>query len=513
MGTTSSTARARSRKAGPARRITRRTLAGAGALALAGAAGIASAEWNFAPRIGVGAVTTDNVALQPDGLEQDELAVRLRPGFMLTNEDSGRLDAEVTYELDALFYTEDSDRDESFHNLAAQGLLEAVPRRFFIQGSAVYDQAIIDASAPIPLSNVSITSNRADYWSADVNPYFIQEIGSSLYARADYAFGAVRYDDVDPAQGSNVDDLERRNVIGTFGTRPDNPGIAWTAVYDSQVVDYDRFGQYELESAIADVRFPVGQQWVLIGRGGVETDATIDARTGGLEADLWEAGLRFERSRDEFIEVRAGNRFFGNTYFAEIEKGRGRGRINLSYNEQPTTIGLEQLLLPDVEQTPGQGPGFQITDLNDDLYVNKELAARITWRTARMTFGLDLRDIKREYLENDFTDGEQSVGFSWNWQLGPRTTVELYGFGATVEFPGTEVEDELKQGIVTISRRLGRQTLVDLSFRHDRRDSDTVQQANVYRENAVELMLTRWFGNAQPDMGGASRGGSRGIRR
>jgi len=512
MATTSSTVRAartRSRN-----RRAPRALAGAGALLLAGAAGIASAEWTFAPRIGVGAVTTDNVALAPEGLEEDELALRVRPGFVLTNDDSGRLDAEINYELDSLFYTEDGDRDESFHNLAAQGLLEAVPRRFFIAGSAVYDQAIIDADAPIPLSNVSITTNRADYWSADVNPYFIQEIGSNLYARADYAFGVVRYDDVDPAQGSNVDDLERRNVIGTFGTRPDNPGIAWAVIYDSQVVDYDRFGQYELESAIADIRFPVGQQWMLIGRGGVETDATTDARTGGLEADLWEAGIRFERSRDEFIELRAGNRFFGNTYFVEIEKGRGRGRINLSYNEQPTTIGLEQLLLPDVEQTPGEGPGFQITDLSDDLYVNKELAARLSWSTARMTFGLDLRDIKREYLENDVTDGEQSAGFSWNWQLGPRTIVELYAFHATVEFPGTDVEDELKQGVVTLSRRLGRQTLVDLSFRHDRRDSDTVQQANVYRENAVELMLTRWFGTAEPDMRGPGRGGSsRGIRR
>jgi hypothetical protein len=480
--------------------------------ALLAAAGTASADWTFAPRVGVGVVSTDNVALQPEPLEQDEVAVRVRPGFELTNDGSGRLDAEVAYELDSMFYTEESDRDESFHNLSALALLEAVPERFFVEATGVYDQAIIDANAPIPLSNVSITDNRTDYWSADLNPYYIHPIGSSTYVRADYAYGVVRYDDADPAQGSNIDDLERRNLIGTIGTRPDNPGIAWALVYDRREVEYDRFGRYELDSAIADLRFPIGQQVTFIARGGAETDARTEARNGGLDAELWEGGLRFERSRDEFIELRAGNRFFGNTYFAEIEKGRGRGRVNLSYREQPTTIGLEQLLLPDVEQTP-DGTGFQITDISNDLYVNKEFLARVTWTTARMTFRLDLRDISREFIENPVTDGEQSAAFLWEWQLGPRTTVELYAFGAKVEFPGTDVQDELRQGVVTLSRRLGRQTLVDLSYRHDRRDSDTVQQANVYRENALELMVTRWFGSAEPGGRGAARGTGTGVRR
>ena len=473
------------------------------------AAPLAVAQWTVVPRVSTGVVHTDNVALQPPAFAQDETAARINPGLSVRKE-GGRLNVDLSYELDALFYSEDSDRNESFHNFNAQGEFEVMPRRFWIAGNAVYDQTILTASEPIPLSNVSITSNRSDYWSAEINPYWIEDFGNWSQLRVDYRYGQIAYEDADVLQGSNVDDLERNEVGVRLGSQPDRPGLDWDVTYRTQRIDYQTFGDFQLDSAIADLRYPIGRQWWLIARGGAETDARTDARDGGLQSEIYEAGIRYELGRGEYAEIRAGRRFYGNTLFASIEKSSGRFNANLEYNENPTTVGLEQLLLPDVINNP-TGPGFELTDLTNDLYINKELVLALSYTASRMRVDLEGRRIKREFIDSGDDDEERGAGLTVSYRLGPRTSVELYAYRAQIGFPGTTVEDRITQAALSASRRFGRQSLLDLTFRYDRRDSDTVQQANVYREKAVELTFTRWFGRGEASERDSRRG--RSLRR
>jgi len=150
----------------------------------------------------------------------------------------------------------------------------------------------------------------------------------------------------------------------------------------------------------------------------------------------------------------------------------------------------------------GENPTFDIVSLNADVYINKELEAELSYAMPRSELLFRGRDVRREYLNDSDDERETGFGLGWYWRLGPRT--QLFGslYGARIDFRGTDVVDKLAQVSAGVSRLLGQKTLVNLNGRYDRRRSNTVQQANVYTEQAIVLSFTRSFGREGVAFGG-----------
>jgi hypothetical protein len=470
------------------------------AAACAATCGTAHADWEFIPEIALGGTYTDNVELAPEGLEENEFVTEIRPSFTLSS-DGPRFQAEMAYQLQHFMFSEDSDRNETFHNFAATTRSELAPERFFLDLNGAYGQALIDPERAIPVSNVLVSQNLTDYWSVDANPYFQQDIGRARL-RLDYSYGVVRYPDFDISAGNNVDSFDREARQIRLGSLPNEPGLTWEADYRQQIADYEDFDEYKYDIATLRVGVPLGRQFQIVGRYGFETDVQEDPRGGGLDIELWEAGFRWQVSPRNEVEARVGDRFFGQSYFFSWTMEGSRLQSNVTYNETPTTFSLEQLNPNRVLVQNGPNPVYDIVALSPDLYINKEGTADLTWTLARSEILLRARSVQREFITIPGEEREAGAGLGWYWRFGPRTQLNVSLYGAEVEFRDTDVTDEISQATLGLSRLVGQRTTVDLTFRYDQRRSTSVQQANEYTERAVMLMITRSFGREGVAFGG-----------
>ncbi len=471
------------------------------ALGAAAATTAQSADWTFEPEVTVAGTYTDNFALAPDGLEESDFVTEARPSFSLEGE-GNRFNADIDYQYQHFFFAENSDRDESYHNLSAVTNTGVIVDRLNLALNGAYGQTIIDPREPIPVSNVLVTGNLTDFWSADAQPTYTQPIGERHRAQASYSYGVVRYPDFDLSEGNNVDSVDRQRYFVEFGTNPDEPGFEWSALARRIQADYEDFDTFKTDEVGVRVGVPLGRTLRLILRGGMESDVEEDPRGGGLDEEFWEAGAAWQPSARNRIEARVGERFFGTTYFAQWEMDGARLDANVTYQEAPTTLSIEQLNPQRILVRNGSNPGFDIIALTNDVYVNKEGTAQLSWALARSEIVLTARDVRREYINTQEQDRESGAGLAWYWRLGARTQINAGAYAGRVEFRGTDVTDELTQATLGAVRRLGERTLLGISLRYDQRRSNTVQQDNEYTEQAAMLTFTRVFGRNQVAFGG-----------
>src|SRR5689334_23764072 len=131
------TARARHQK--PTERAVR-LLPLAAALTAAMAAGQAQATVRFSPYIGVSLTYVDNIDLAVASANKNsDLVAQLTPGFSF-EQSNEKLKTNVDYGARGLFSSEDSGRNETFHQLSANSTATVIDRYFFFDANARYAQ-------------------------------------------------------------------------------------------------------------------------------------------------------------------------------------------------------------------------------------------------------------------------------------------------------------------------------------------------------------------------------------
>ncbi|MDJ0710584.1 MAG: TIGR03016 family PEP-CTERM system-associated outer membrane protein [Woeseiaceae bacterium] len=465
-------------------------------------------DWEFEPSIELIATYTDNLLLAGDGFEVESFVGQVIPGFTLVKED-GRFTTDTSYRAQALFFEEDSDLDTVFHQLTADATIEALPESFFIDLDASIEQAVIDPSRGIAASNVVATDNLGDVTYANVNPYVVQRLGSSnAFVRADYAYGIGRYEDFGVATFSRVDDFTEDQLGLYVGTEEDETGFEWSLTYNAQSIDYDVVTDYEFERAGASLGIPVSRSFRLILLGGLESDVLEGRDVGGLDSDYWEAGVRINAGQNKSIELRTGERFFGTTYFGNIEF---EGRVmtaSVTYTENPTTSALDGPGSAATTFTVGElDPLFEDDPIADDfllvpvraeVYVSKLLRSRIEFAGNRTLFVVTFYDEQREFLEAvdgtvDAEDGQSAITAALRYELGARTALDLSATLAKYDYVDTDVTTDIETVVLSVLRSLGANTDLRLSLRHSDQETDSVSGFDNYTEDAIELSFLRRF--------------------
>ena len=102
-----------------------------------------------------------------------------------------------------------------------------------------------------------------------------------------------------------------------------------------------------------------------------ETNVTTEPTDGSF----WAAGLLWQPSRRNELEVRYGERFFGNTgSFRWVFQGRIL-RTDFTYTEGFTTGGQVQLATP---VTPGGGVQTDPAQFRDQVFFSQRFEAQLT---------------------------------------------------------------------------------------------------------------------------------------
>ena len=473
----------------------RRMLAPLLAVAATAAMTAEAADWTIEPEIAVAGTYTDNVTLAPEGLEESDFVTELRP-YISFEAEGTRFVADLDYQFQYFSFAEDSDRDTSYHNFVGTTTTQIVPDRLFFDLNGAYGQTLVDPTEPIPVSNVLVSENLTDFWSVDAAPTFRQPLGDRVSMTLEYAYGIVRYPEFDLSIGNNLDSVDRQRYAVQVGTNEGETSFGWRLLGQSTQADYEDFDKFRADEARAEVRIPFSREFALVGVGGYESDVEKDPRDGGLDESFWEAGVQWQPSGNNRLELRGGQRYYGDTYFAQWDMNGARFDANVLYQEAPTTLAIEQLNPNRVLTRTGENPGFDVVALTNDVYINKEGTAQISWGLSRSDLVLTARDVRREYIGSDESDHESGFGLAWYWRLGPRTQLNGGIYDGRIRFRGTDVTDKLAQATLGMARRIGQRTLLDLTLRYDRRRSDAVQQSTEYTEQAAVLTFTHAFGRS-----------------
>lgn len=463
----------------------------------------AAADVTINPEIGVAGIYSDNIDLDPPGLEESEFIGELRPAIRIAVT-SPRVEGNLDYQMESYFF-ENSDRDQTFHQLDGNLESELISELLYFDATARSSQTVIDPLELVPFSNFVITENRADYTTWQVNPYFERDVGGWTQIRLSYDYGDMRYRNVDEA-AVNVQDFTDKTLNFTMAALPEDRTLYWELRYNNERVEYETAASVEYELASAMIGFRVTPSLQLIASGGRESDLRENGSSSQLKSDVWYTGFRWRPQRHE-MEVTFGERFFGRTYSASWAYTGDTVVTGFDYSESPLTVGQQLFDVP-VLTTPLPGdPGSPLTAQTPEIYLSELTTAWFAIVARRNSIQFTAYRDRREFFETGLEEEESGVLVDWDLRLGPRTTLFMDLTWQRVGYQGSERNDEFGTGTLGVARQLGMATWITLTARHGQRTSDAVPISPLYEENGAMLEVSHRFGRppAETEEAGAER--------
>lgn len=453
-------------------------------------------------RLSASVGSSDNVTLAPTGSEQSERIADVTAGIAFSRTQT-RLDTNLAYQIQGLFYDEAQDADEVFHQLNASGRLALVLNHLFVDFLGVYDQTITDATGKYSVNNIALTGDRTDVAIVGLSPNLALFIGDN--ATGELRFGKTRLDYHDPEL---VDSAEE-----AFHYRLDNhqrlSGVAWGTDYSQEKYEYEAQGAVEFETFESDLGFWIGPHRVFTIQG-LETDYTQlgafgESAKGGLDEHFWYFGTEWRPNERTSLEWSVGERFFGDTArFLWQRQTRGGGALSVSYAEEPNTFLREQL--NSIRRVGELAPIDSLDGpTGNRLYLQKRFDAGYLLNRNKSTLGLRLFserrfDIFDAILEIADTETEEYRGFelSWGWEIDSRSTLGASMQKARRFSTLNVVDDRLEYVTIDWRRRVGRTSELTVTASQQSSDPQSdLGNALQYKENQLTVSFSRTYGANQ----------------
>jgi hypothetical protein len=370
------------------------------------------------PRIDSALLFVGNINLAENSEDEVDVAgIEAAPAIHATYR-SNRADGAFDYTLIGRAF-EDEDYDSVSHLLAANGRYMMVRDLLFVNAQAGYSDSVIDSSRSTNYGGTGLFNrgNMVETGRASITPSLTRQF-KGLQFDASYTYGRVWYIDSNDAPPTDQlftgfdEDSEDQRANVSLGTSDADKAATLRAFYDWQRSEYDRSLPYEYERTGLDTSLRLTRSLRLVADGGVETDLTETTTEGGLDADFWHAGFKWEPDSRTSFDARYGERFFGDSYSLQARRESKWLTLKASYSEDPEVetrrIGID--FDPDDFPIP---PSPDSGTVSSTPYVAKNAMLTAIAEGVRTQLRLDLYDRKREYIENLQPD-ERVTGVLFN---------------------------------------------------------------------------------------------------
>lgn len=454
----------------------------------------------FAPRADVSAIWSDNINLSNENPLSDT-AIAAIPGIGVYHYGQ-RVIVEADYEQQWFYYNKAAEGSASFGNGAAALGLEVIPDRFFVDSFASLTQTYRDPLIAIPASNLQITRNRSDVQSIETTPRIIVPV-LGLDLDSAWTVGIVEFEEEDLQDADFVEGLT------TLSTRPNSRGLNARLTHA-----YTRF-EYELPPIAKrqELRLRLGYGF---GAWGVFTEIGRESPfdnpfTADLEDRIALFGVRYGGPRAT-LELFGGKRSFGDTYNVTFTRDIMRGRLQLTYNEQPfrSVQIFGRRTQPTVNPIPGGDPAIPElpdtpTDINQpgvgSIFVRRLFQAG--WTQSLKDGNVALLLFQEQRDDEILADGTpqsadiegRGVELRLNYFLGRRTDVRVNAsyMNRRVDSGGGERQDRGIQFRLTLARALGRFVSGQVYYSYIERDGN-LSAAALFESNEIGITLSTRFG-------------------
>jgi uncharacterized protein (PEP-CTERM system associated) len=456
----------------------------------------AYAEVTITPSIMVSGTYADNFALASEGAEQEDVIWQANPSIVIQHR-AQRANSSLLYTMQNVFYTDENDLNETFHQLDAGSQIQVLRDLFTLDLAAGISQAVIDPEQPRNPNNLFASGNIADATRYSARPHLTHRFGS-VQADAEYLWGRVDYEPVrdgDPFVSEDADDTA---LVLSLASADPEARLTWRLSYEERETDYKTALDYAYDVAALDLGWGLTRKLRLLVRGGVESDLLVRQDQGGLDEGFWEVGFRWRPTSLNELEVRGGRRSFGDSWSALYRRRARQLQLELTYSVVPTTqsqalIFADPVLPPD--QTPGPsgpleplpvGPDLRLTD---EVYISRNLAGTLNLTGRRGAVALRLFGEEREYIASNLI--EKSNGFSFAYS---RRMTSLIDAGIDVIGQRTELraDAEFDEGEARLwaRTRIGMRSALTLTAARRERSGDGAQEFTLH---TVTLAWNREF--------------------
>jgi hypothetical protein len=369
----------------------------------------------FLPRVEGAIQYAENLTLADDASPQvNSAGVELAPGFFTSYSGDSFLGA-ADYSLIGRAWDE-SDFDDISHRLAAGGRWTAAQDLFYVDGTAGYFDSIIDPAAGSNFGGIGLLGrdNLAETATATVSPTLRKRIREMEF-QASYSYGRVWYLDLPdaattPGVVATEEDSTDQTVRVSFGTAEPERLLTGRVFYDWDKSEFEVSLPYRYDRAGVEGGWRTSDFVTLVADAGLESALDENTTDGGLDDSFWHAGVRWEPDEQTVAEARYGQRFFGDSYYLNIEREARFLRIQASYSEEPT---VESRRISTGDFNPGSlpsvEPGLELGRITADPFVAKVARIEATANGSRTEVSVAAYDSQRDYLSGPLAD-ETTVG-------------------------------------------------------------------------------------------------------
>ncbi len=443
-------------------------LAGAGVAT--GALGDA-AQQGFYGVIKAGAYYIDNpLTVGPDQAKKGDGAARLMPeiGYR-RNSDSLELD--VSYAMDAVHYADTDGLNSVQHKILGRALWKVLPEWVSLEANASRLQQAVDPLAAPNLNGLLGDTNSVDVDSASFGPRLRHDFGSTV-AEGHYTFTRTRYGRSAEFANGYVRDANDQDGYLSWGADKGEGRFAWEVEAKHQRTTYgtSALQPFQYDRVGVNVGVPVGARWSVIAAAGKESDVAKSSSKGGLDSNVWEAGVRWSGPQNlTYFEAAYGKRYFGNSFRAAFMRQAKYLTLSASYTEEPTT---ETARLTRANTSFSFGTDSPINA--PFLLKETEFTALLTG--SRSSLELQIYDRQRDFgaagLVNRGDDVRRGAYGRVTRQLSSRTDLS---FDATWEKVSQGGRGSVKQaeGGIELAHEIGAQTDIIVGVRHWDRGGST----------------------------------------
>ncbi|MCI0505897.1 MAG: TIGR03016 family PEP-CTERM system-associated outer membrane protein [Gammaproteobacteria bacterium] len=415
-----------------------------------------SARADITPKLEMYLHYNDNVSLNTSGLEKESIITELKPGLFIEH-DGRRFDALINYDVQFLHFSGDVDDDKTYQQLFADTTTMFVPELFYLDARATYSQQFIDPLGTISLDNLSLTDNIADVSTYTISPYVRQRYG--VTATGDYRIGYenLTYHGTETISQS---DTQIQTASATIESGPRFDDLGWRLFYSYENVKPENELDTTFQRSIFSVNYRVRPNFSLIGEIGYEDNRYEHVDTSEIPSgEYWAAGFGWNPSIRTSMEVKAGERFFGNTGSFLFTHRTRRTIWRIEYLEDITTTAQLQVSSQNQDPTQPQDPSMALNPILSqtvEVVFLERFALTFTGTTAKTETSFTMYKDVRTYQEDGGEEEVLGAGLDWRWRIFTRTSVVLDAQWYRQDYRGSERADKTTQSELSLERQIQR---------------------------------------------------------
>ena len=483
-------------------------------------------EWTITPSVEISETYSDNVTLAAAGSERDDYVTQINPSVKI-NGKGKRLELDLSYTMQNIYYAESTSSNEIRNQLNAKGKATLIEDLFFVDASASMSQQNTTLLGSSSQDNISVVNDRADVQTISVSPYLKHNFANWFEGTAKYGFTSTEYD-------QSVSDSETNSTSLALKSGNKFTKLRWNASYSKQEQDRDAQDDIEKENIKGAVSYALNNKFDAVVQGGDE-DNNLGTGVTRANGSYWSAGFNYHPSYHLNLSITAGDGeqtvgitvaptrrtalqvsvrdadvglTTGEQWSGLLSHRTKRSIWQLNYLEDTTTSQTEAL---DTENflyqvTSGNEKLFAhenyaylhtqeyyeergLYPLLNEVYQREVLSASVNYKTGKSDITLSLSNQERLLEVSKGTDTILSTGLSWKWKHSNRTSSSITGSLSQIETRyGTVNEFDIWSAGWEVTRSFSEKASAILGYRRAAREVNTGAVAE-YDENRVYISM------------------------